>query len=173
MAPTTTDALFTRIGEMFISGSGTAPYQIPAGTFSMEWYWEGRQLDSLATHALTKPQVKVTLLRMTDSRAWPKPSDQTMYRVEFEVNVVYFTDSKLLKSVRTNLAKQIGTDIHLISKALQHPGNLTQTDAGADTGLAGGLLQMSDEPVAFEFDPDASVVQGELTFTGWLVLSNA
>lgn len=173
MTATSTDALFTRIGEILISGSGTSPYTIPANTFSLEWWWDEREQETMTPHAITKPQINVQLSRMTDTRAWPKPSNQAMYSLEFELNMLYFTDSKLLRNVRGNLSKQIGNDIHLISKALQHPNNLRLTDAGAETGLAGGLLQMSDEPVAFEFDPDSSTVTGQLVFTGWLVLSSS
>lgn len=173
MTATSTDALFTRIGEIIVSGSGVSPYTIPAGTFSLDWFWNGRDQETLAPHTLTKPQVNFELVRMADTRAWPKPSNQSMYSLEMELNFCYFTDSKLLRNVRDDLSKQIGNHIHLISKALQHPGNLSTTDAGAETGLAGGLLQMQDEPIAFEFDPDSSTVTGQLIFTGFLVLSSS
>lgn len=174
MAAVSTDALFTRVGEIFVSGSGTAPYTIPAGQFSLEWYYSGIDNPSkLAPHALTKPQINLELVRMVDNKAWPRPSNQTMYKVEFNINLAYFTKEKLLRGNRQQLSKEIGNDIHLISKALQHPNNLRATIAGAETGLAGGLLEMQDEDANFEFDPESSMVTGQLVFTGFLVLSSS
>ena len=173
MAALNTDALYTRVGEIILSGSGTSPYTITAGSFTMDWWYQDREPPTLATHLLTKPQVRLELIRMTDAKAWPRPSNQTMYNIEFNVNLAYYTEAKLLRTAQAELAKTIGNDIHIISKALQHPNNLRATDAGALTGLGGGLLEMQDEDVNFEFDSEASVVVGELNFTGFLVLSSS
>ena len=174
MPATSVQPLITRIGEIMISGSGTSPYTITAGTFGLDWWYEGvDDVKRLAPHVLATPQAKITLTKMVDGKAWPRPSNQAMYNVEFEVALAYYTDSKILRNQKDKLASTIGNDIHKISKALQHPNNLRATNAGALTGLAGGLLEQQDENPEFEWNPEASVVTGKLVFTGFLVLSSS
>lgn len=157
-----------------VSGSGTAPYTIPIGSFSLEsWYEDIDDTKRLAPHTLAIPQAQIKLERIVDAKAWPRPSNQTMFNVEFEVGLSYYTDAKTLRNVRDNLSVRMMRDISRIVNALQHPNNLRATEAGALTGLAGGLLEQQDEPGEFEWDREASVVTGKLTFTGFLVLSRS
>lgn len=174
MAASSFQPLITRIGEIMISGSGTSPYTIPTGSFSLEWWYSGLDdIKRLTPKALTTPQAKFEVVRMVDSEAWSKPSNQIMYRVEVEVGLAYYTDAKILKSARHDLETRIGRDVHRINKALSHPGNLLTTNGGTETGLAGGLLRQMDEDPEFEWQPDNSIVAGTLNFTGWLVLSSS
>lgn len=172
MAATSITPLFTRLKEVLIEGFGTAPYTIATKTFSDWWYEGDNDTKRLSLSVLSKPQIKYTLEEFQDAKAWARPSNQTMYNAKFKIALAYYTDEKLLKAVENKLTTRIGDDIHKIAKALQYPGNLSKTEAGFETGLAGGLLEQEPEPADFFWDRDTSVVTGNLIFAGKIVLSH-
>ncbi len=172
-AVTTTKHALTRITEILVSGSGISPYTLPANTFSLDWWYEGQEPDrKLSTIVLEKPQLLVELAEIYDLKAWTRPSNQMLFYVEFSIKMAYFTDSKILKYIRDNLSTKVMDDVIKIAKALEHPGNLLKTDAGVDTGIIGGLLEQTNDPLDFIWDREASVLTGEITFTGQLLMSS-
>lgn len=133
--------LITAIEETIVSGSGTSPYVITTGSYSLEGYYEDRTSQGLAQDVLYKPQLRIKIESFDDAKAWLQPNTKTMYDVDLSVNIAYHLDSKVWKTQRTYLETQLVNEAMKIQKALSYPQNLVSTSAGSLTGLASGRLK--------------------------------
>lgn len=180
--PTDTSNFNTRLYELFTSGSGFNPgndpslngfYSMPTGSFSAEWWYEGRPNKAVGTSAAVIPQIKFALISWNDSLAWAKPSTQTMYDFQLAVDLAYWTDTKYMKTKRTELFNRMETDKHIISKVLTFPGNLVKTENNQYTGVVGGCLFPLTNASENVIDYENNLATTRLVYTGKIVLRNA
>lgn len=180
--PSNFTPLITRLNELFISGSGTNPtndpsvlgtYSIDSGSFDLSFFYDQRQNDGLAIQSLWKPQLNFKIQSIRPTSAWSQNYFEKMYDFTLQIDIGYFTDSKLMKSKRDLILQTITNDVVKIVKTLTFPGNLEQTIDGFETGLCGGcFFENSFNISEFVFDEENSLLKSSLTADAKIVLTN-
>jgi hypothetical protein len=180
--PTTFQPLLTRLNEMFLSGSGVTPtndpnvsgtYAIATGSFDAQFWYEGKEVEALATSAIYKPQLKFSITQVSIPGAWNANYFEKLYNITLAVDMAYYTNAKLLKEKKDELMIELTTDVISIIKALTKPNNLTQTNASVDTGLIGGCFFDNSAAITeFVWNPETSLLTSRLTIDGKVVLAN-
>lgn len=163
--------LRTAIEEILVSGSGTPPYVIPTGSFSLETYYEGRLNEQLSFDALIKPNLNITFTNVEDAVAWFQPNTQRLWNVELKIDMAYHADSRFLKSKRSYIETDVYNKGILIANALKYPNNLLTTISGSTTGLVSGRFE-GGKISSVKNDYENSVALATITFTGKVCLLN-
>lgn len=161
------DAIATRVGEL-LEGAGSAR-TISAGFTPLKVSDEGEAIKALqATRVNQGPRYRVTARERGDhSDAPPVPSDAGLVSVEVTVRSYFpLTHSGRNYAARLaaeNLAKETAGAIR---DALEWPGNMRATEAGALTRLLSGMLMhVAPDPDPVEFITD-KVIELTQRFTG-------
>lgn len=135
--------LFTRVYEVLVDGAGAARALAAANRFGDEWYPDlpDSQLSILAR---SKKRVWVALGPTTPAMEHETSATRS-YWITLTLSLAYFIEpgARVDTQWRT-VAATMATDVHLVRGALTWPGNLSQTNAGAETGLADGKLEFLD-----------------------------
>lgn len=166
-------ALVTRIREVLESSYGSMR-QVPPSRFSGD-IPDGLSLDEQMRRGLTAPRIQARVMVIGRSKSSPPVTG----------NVLIYDIKLVVKSLRTctrtdqvdgtsndTLVAASMVDADAIRQALEYPGNLAATEAGAVTDLVSGMLSFESHD-AGEFvndiDSGAQALEQSLTFLGYLI----
>ena len=134
-----TAAISTAIGEV-LTGSLGSTRTVPAGTFS-EGVHDGSSEAQMNQRALAGPRFFV---RLEDPSRLPAVGPSTSNRVVLEMGVkvvlTYLAPQEIRATGRRAIEATAIDNGETVRRALEWPGNLTQTAAGAATGLVSGCI---------------------------------
>jgi len=143
MPATSFDPLFTRVYEVLVDGAGAARTLSAAQRFGDEWYPDLPD-EQLSIIARSKKRVWCALSGATPALEHETTSTRS-YWITLALSMAYFLEPPArVDSQWRTLAGTMATDVHLVRGALTWPGNLSQTEAAAETGLADGKLEFLD-----------------------------
>lgn len=169
MSTISTAALQIRLREVIEAGFGTTR-TIAAATYGGNLPEEfSAQGDSV--RAVAKPQAEALIEAIRRSPSSPSiVSNVALYEVDVRVRVVrrLTADQQVTAAARDTVKAAAAGDADVLVQALSWPGNLTQTQAGAATGLRSGMLayRESQTTVRPAVDDGASVIETNHLFTG-------
>lgn len=152
MAYLKTAAILTRIREVLEESAGDLR-TVPVGRFS-GGLPEGLSETAEEIRALEAPRIETRIASKRPSPASPPVNGNLrIYELTIEVRVIRLVEplDQLDDESRVALQALASADGDIIAQALNYPGNLTQTAAGAPTDLASGMLV---------YEGDASSVVG-------------
>lgn len=132
------DAILTAVEECLLGTIGSVR-TVASGTFARRAY-EGLDL-TLAARAMETPRFEVELRSIERTGAiGPRSASVSVEEVEVLCRFVFSTDHELQDAERTSKRAEAAEKILTARRALEWPGNLTQTAAAAPTGLVSGCL---------------------------------
>lgn len=177
MANINVAAIVTRVREVVDDGAGTLR-TISSSRFGEKLFREMPDANQ-SRLAVSGPKFDVRLTRIErHPNTPPVGGSLALYNVEVEVTVarhLNVTHAIIDANRDTILAAAIEDGDH-IAQALMYPGNLTQTAAGAATGLASGLLvfdSSDSEVVLSDAAATPSLVRSTHRFRGVAVVTLA
>ena len=158
MATWDAEKLLVRMREVLESGAGTLRTiasglmtDLPPGLTDEEQSRRG--LVPLATGAGFPVSARIVSVKRSLSSP-PVIGNIALYDIEAEVAMVYpiVTKVTLTTSMRDQAFGIAASHADKVAQALGYPGNLTQTTAGASTGLVSGLLSYVGSSYAWAGD---------------------
>lgn len=161
--------LVTRIEEILSAGAGTDRV-ISAGTFDTKNFFLDKDEESLSRDALQKTQVSARVETIRNENRVSENANFALYDIIVRIDVAYKAPTSLDASQRRIFESLISSDVHTIRKALSNPNNLNQTEGGADTGLASGML-LFDSAGAPTFDYPNAIARNTLRFAAIVQLT--
>lgn len=142
MANIAASAILTRIREVLEDGAGSVR-TVSSSRFLGELP-DGLSPDAEALRAISKPRVEASITGIRRSASTPPIIGSLLiYDVDVDVRVVRVATTlhQLSDDQRVALQALCAEDADIIRQALEWPGNLTSTTAGAATGLVSGILR--------------------------------
>lgn len=169
MANLQAQALITRIREVLEDSAGTLR-TVPAGRFDGNLP-TGLSDTTEMRRAFEKPRIAATITGLSRHPASPPINGSLMlYSVAVEVRIVRtVTRLEQLSDADADTLRALATeDADIVRQALEYPGNLTQTTAGAATNIASGLLYYSGSVIRVQraIDEGSQLLETVHTFTG-------
>jgi len=171
MAFVKTHALLTRLREVLEDGEGVLRV-VPSNRLKGDLP-EGLDDEEQKRRAFYRPRVRSSVSLGARSKYSP-PINGNLIIYEISVTVVTLRTIErrehLKETLLDDLTADANEDMDVIRQALEYPGNLTATEAGAQTDLVSGMLAF--DTVRFETTGDinqgAQKLEAILSFHGFL-----
>ena len=170
MAASSLAPLFTRIYEVLCDGNGDARTLGATDRFTRGSY-PGQDPAHAARDARRAKRLWVQLTGLSAAPESPTSAKAT-YEATLRLDLTYVLDPEPLKTTAwATTQSTMALDQHRVAGVLGWPGNLTQTEASAATGLAGGQLLYVSTTVQ-EPQPAQRLWRASATFRGFVTLSH-
>jgi hypothetical protein len=160
--------LYTRIVE--VMGGAGAANPLPVASRFRESYF-GQQSPSQSSR--DAHERKRFWTRITDAERYPAPEHVSQHNLSLRVviELSHFVEHPAEPVKWRAIMAESALDMHRVRLALCSGANLAATTAGADTGLAGGVLEFErwtqPEPLA----SDRVILVSQMSFTALISLS--
>ncbi|MDQ3071417.1 MAG: hypothetical protein M3R55_17010 [Acidobacteriota bacterium] len=170
MATIQSAAILLRIRQVLESGAGTL--RTIASTRFYGDLPEGLSDSTEQMRGLERPRVEARIKSVSRSPASPPITGNiALYDIGIDVEIVrpLTTAEQLTDATRDALRALALDDVDVVRQALEYPGNLTATTAGAATDLVSGLLSYVSsrvEPIGSPINAGAQTLRTVHSFTG-------
>ena len=156
-------ALTTAIAEI-LTGSIGATRTVPAGTY-LEGVHDGSNEAQMNQRSLVKPRFAIRLENPKRSGAvGPSTADRVIIEMGVKITFTYLAPQEILTAGRREIEATAIDNAETARRALEWPGNLTQTSAATATGLISGCL-VYDAGRQARVNWRQRIYQRELSFT--------
>ena len=163
-------AILLRIRQVLENGAGTL--RTIASTRFYGDFPEGLDASTEQRRGLERPRIEARIRGISRNPASPPITGNfVLYDLAIDVEIVrpLTTAEQLTDSDRDTLRALVMDDVDVVRQALEYPGNLTTTTAGAATDLVSGLLSYRTsrvDPIASPISSGAQTLRSVHSFTG-------
>lgn len=164
-------ALLDRIYEVLVDGEGGTKALAAGERFALGiWPGQPDEQQAIAARATANSKaVWVDIIEGERGDALDEIAAEQSYVVTVEVLMAYAAEAEAQHEAWRSIVATAATDKHRIRNALGRPGNLTQTEAGTDTGIASGLTLEGWSKTGP--DPVSRLLSATATFTARVMLT--
>lgn len=161
--------LLTRIKEVLVDGAG-ASYALAEPHRFLEGY-PGQPADQASRDSQERKRYWARISGMTRYDG-TELATVLHYPITVQIATSYFVEHPSERSEWRAVIAAAALDGHLVRSAISWPGNLVQTAAAKDTGLADGSIEFVSYAIE-DPDPNARLLRASFQFTGLISLSRA